>query len=296
MTANDVIREGFRERLEDYWHLGLHQVLRRAPIDAASDLGSLLVRRNVKRNLPHIITGARHNLRRLKPDWSDDEVEVGVQRFLDNVGRVYAEFSLLHRLIAEGRVSFNPDKFRTGWSPPRPMVMVMLHTGNWEVFPAALSHLGLPINSFYLPPEPAVHNAIVQKVRAELGVTLLHPGPRGVREALRLLRSARPFAIFGDDARGGETMAPLFGRPPHEGGNLGLVSRFARSCDAELVVCHCVRLHKSRFELHAGDIFRLSDAAGPNGTVLDDIAYLNTLIEPIIRAHADQWYFLDDRF
>ncbi|MBS7544292.1 lysophospholipid acyltransferase family protein [Ancylobacter oerskovii] len=296
MSTNELVREGFRERLEDYWHLGLHHVLRRAPIDAASDLGSLLVRRNVRRNLPHILTGARHNLRRLKPEWSEEEVDAGVQRFLDNVGRVYAEFSLLHRFIGENRVSYDAEVIRSGLLVKRPLVVIMLHTGNWEAFPTALAHLGFPINSFYLPPEPAVHNAIVQKVRAELGVTLLDPSPRGVREALRLLRDNRPFAIFGDDARGGETMAPLFGRPPREGGNLGLVSRFARSSRAEVVICHCVRLHKSRFELHVSEIFSLADKVGERAGVLDDIVYLNSLIEPIIRAHADQWYFLDDRF
>lgn len=296
MSEQLPIRQGWRERLEDYWHFGLYSMLRRMPIDAASDFGSLMIRRNVRRNLPHIITGARHNLRRLKPEWSEEEVEAGIFRFLDNIGRLYGEFSVLHRMIPEGRVTFDAARIRRGWSPPRPIVVIMLHTGNWEVFPAALSHLGFPINSFYLPPEPAIHAALVQQVRAELGVTLLQPGPRGVRDALRLLKDNRPFAIFGDDARGGETMAPLFGRPPHTGGNLGLVSRFARSSGAEVVVCHCVRLHKSRFELHVGDLFTLADKVGARADVLDDIVYLNDQIEPIIRAHADQWYFLDDRF
>lgn len=296
MSKDLPIRQGLRERLEDYWHLGLYNVMRHAPIDAASDLGSYLIRRNVRRNLPHIITGARHNLRRLKPDWSEEEIEAGVHRFLDNIGRLYAEFSILHRLIGEGRVSFDAEVIRRGLAVPRPLVIIMLHTGNWEVFPTALSHLGFPINSFYLPPEPAIHNALVQKIRAELGVRLLQPGPRGVREALRLLRDAKPFAIFGDDARGGETMAPLFGRPPREGGNLGLVSRFARGSGAEVVICHCVRTFKSRFELHVSEIFSLPAEVGAKADVLGDIAYLNTRIEPIIRAHADQWYFLDDRF
>jgi len=255
-----------------------------------------MVRRNVSRNLPHIITGARSNLTRLHPDWSEAKVEAGILRFVDNVGRLYGEFAVLHRLISENRVSFDRAQIKRLYDSGRPIVAVMLHTGNWEVFGAALADMKIPISSFYKPPDVAMHTALARATRARLGIRLLEPNALGVRKALRLIAEGQHFAMFGDEARDGETMAPLFGRPAHQRGNLGLISRFARGADALVVIGHCVRLHKSHFSLHLSEAISLAAEVGKTGEILDDVTYLNERIEPIIRMHADQWYFLDNHF
>ncbi len=88
-------------------------------------------------------------------------------------------------------------------------------------------------------------------------------------------------------------MAPLFGRPPHDRGNLAIAARLARKQKCRLAVSHVERLPGCRFRLNITAPFDLPDE--PGRTVLDDVAFLNAKIEPIILRNLDNWYFLDDR-
>ena len=71
-----------------------------------------------------------------------------------------------------------------------------------------------------------------------------------------------------------------------------IAARLARSTGARLVIAYCERRPNCRFTLHVTEPFTLPD---PGGGLLVDVRFLNDRIEPIIMAHLDQWYFLDDR-
>lgn len=288
--------EKFRDWLRAYSHFGIYHALSRLPVDVASDVGSFLVRRNVAQNLPHVLSGAKHNLSRLHPEWTDAEVHAGCARFVDNVGRLYGEFAVLHRLVDERRVDFNRNQIISILSSQRPTIIVMLHTGNWEVFGAALAHMDLSVSSFYKPPDIAMHAELVQLTRTRLGIDLLPPNAKGVRKAKGLLARGKAFVMFGDEARDGQTMAPLFGRPPHTRGNLALISRLAISAKAQIVIGHCVRIKRCHFSLNLSDPIDIGNEIDTDGSVLDAVYFLSNLIEPIIHRNSDQWYFLDDKF
>ena len=69
----------------------------------------------------------------------------------------------------------------------------------------------------------------------------------------------------------------------------------ARRTGATIVVAYCVRIRRSNFRLTLDGPFALPEIpANEPPDRLADVACLNALIEPIIRAHLDQWYFLDD--
>ena len=90
-------------------------------------------------------------------------------------------------------------------------------------------------------------------------------------------------------------MAPLFDRSPHLNGNLAIAVRLSRLSGARLVTLHARRLPGVQFEIHLGSPITLEPETVPGERLLDDVALLNTAIEPIIRANLDQWYFLDNR-
>lgn len=285
-----------RSRLQDAVHYALYYTLRHAPIDFVSDLGSIFVRWSVPRNRPGIIAGARRNLMRLRPDAEPAAIEAAIHSFLDNVGRMMAEFAALPRLHEAGRIAVT-ERFEQGAAvlTSAPTIAIILHTGNWEVCAAALHARNLSVADFAIPPETWAQRVIATKVRKQLGIRMLSTDSRGLRDARRELQKGGTVSIFCDEARAGVVMAPLFGRPPHRDGNLAVAAWLARESKSRVVVVNCRRLTKSRFLIDATDYFELppTEASGDK-RVLDDVAHLNAIIEPVILANLDQWYFLDN--
>lgn len=278
-------------RLSDVWRLVAHRSLRLAPVETASAAGALLAHIVVRTSRRRVLAAARANLRLHRPGASDAEIARSVSAFLDNIGRVMAEFSVIDRIAADGRIALMAPEAARALVGRRPLVCLMLHTGNWEMFGPALRQAGMQASTFYEPPASAAERWIAERVRRRMGLDLLTPDRRGVRRALELLGKNATVAIFVDEARSGRTLAPLFGRPPHARGNLSIAARLARRANAQVVIGHCERLERCRFHLHVSEPFALPE---PGHGVLSDVAFLNDRIEPVIIAHLDQWYFLDD--
>ncbi len=269
----------------------LHRVLRYVPIEIASAIGGFGVRTNVRYNLTSILHNARANVRRHKPELPETEVERIVWSYLDNVGRQMAEFSQLHKLIPQNRITFSGFEVASRLVGEVPTISLVLHLANWEVLGPGMKKLGLPIASFYEPPNDPFHLQVAEETRRASDIQLLTPDRQGLREAMTLLNAKKIVAIFPDEARKGRTMAPLFGRPPHDRGNLAIAAKLARRSGAQIVVTHCRRVGGSRFHLtFEAPVFLPEPSTG----LLDDIAFLNAQIEPIILSNLDQWYYLDD--
>lgn len=282
---------GWRDTFLEAWHAAAHRLLRLLPVDWASAIGGYIVRWNVRFNRPEIVAGARDNLRRHRPDLSDSEIDASIHRFADNVGRFMAEFSVLERIGAQGRISIRGHEHALRLDGKAPVLAILLHTGNWEVFGPALRSVGIQTNSIYEPPASAVERRIVEDMRRKLGFNLLGPNHKGLRDALAVLARNKVVTISGDETRNGVVMAPLFGRPPHRHGNLALAAKMARRSGAHIMTAHAQRLQGCRFALHISEPFRLPET----GDLLDDVAFLNARIEPIILSLLDQWYHLDDQ-
>lgn len=285
-----------RSRLQDAVYYALYFVLRFAPIDVVSGIGSAFVRWSVPRNRPWIIRDARKNLERLTGRTDQATSDIAINSFLDNIGRMMAEFAVLPRLHAAGRIKVT-DVFERGAivAKEAPTIAIVLHTGNWEVCAAALHARNLSVADFAIPPETWAQRVIATKVRKQLELRMLSTDSRGLRAARRELQQGGIVSVFCDEARAGRTMAPFFGRPPHRDGNLSIAAWLARDSGARLVVVHCRRVERSNFLVDATDYFHLPPQDGKfDKKSTDDVAYLNGIIEPIVIANLDQWYFLDN--
>lgn len=271
----------------------LYRIFGHLPVDWVSAIGSFVVRRNVHRNLPEIIAGAKHNLRIHRPGASEAELDAMVEDFLDGVGRLMAEFAVMPRFIQEGRLEARGAEAFKAVAGTRPLVAFGLHTGNWETFGPMFEHLGIPLASFYMPPEGTFDRIVAETSRARFGVQLLRQDALGAREGLRLLRRNRTVMIFPDEAMGGQARGPLFGRPPHARGNLAVAARLARHAGASFVICHSVRTKGARFVLNFSPVFDLP-AVADKPDLLADVAFLNARIEPVILENIPRWYFLND--
>lgn len=271
----------------------LHTIMGWLPSEWASKLGAIAVKTNVRANRPEIIAGAKRNLAIHFPDADDKAIDAMIENFLDGVGRMMGEFAVMHRFIREGR--FEPtglEAFRA-IAGTRPIIAFGLHTGNWESFGPLFQHERIPLTSFYMPPDDPFERKIAEESRARFGVDLLSPDARGVREAMRRLRQNHVVMIFPDESLGGRALGPLFGRAPHDKGNLAIAARLARHTGASFVICHSRRIAPCRFRLDFSAPFDLPPVEG-RPDVLADVAFLNSYVEPVVRANLPRWYFLDE--
>ena len=205
----------------------LHRALRRLPIPLVSDIGARLAWLKIRLIDPKVARKARDNIRRHFPDMPAAEVERLVWRFVDNVGRLMAEFSIVHRFAESGRLEFVGAEAARAQVGKVPTIALCLHLGNWEVLASAMQMIGVPVASISEVPENAAHRDIADATRSGFDVKVLPPDRNGALRALSILKGNGVLALFPDEKRGGTMMAPLFGRPPHAKGNLALAAKLA---------------------------------------------------------------------
>ena len=269
----------------------LHALLRRLPIGVVSDTGARLAWLKIRFIDPAVALKARANVRQHFPDMPERDVEKLVWRFVANVGRLMAEFSVVQRFASVDRMELVGVEIARAEVGKIPTIALCLHLGNWEVLALAMQKIGIRIASISEVPENDAHRDIAAATRKDMGVKVLSPDRNGLRRAMSILKDNGVLAIFPDEKRAGTMMAPLFGRPPHLKGNLALAAKLARRTGAQLVVVHCERVAQTRFRLHFSKPFHMDPGVDDP---LADVADLNSLMEPVILRHLDQWYYLDD--
>lgn len=274
----------------------LHHVFRLLPTEACSSVGAWIGRVLGPRVQPNTAIGARRNLKRIHPDWSDERIERAVISHYENGGRLMTEFSVLHRLKREGRIAVEGAEDLMRVRRAGPTILVCCHTGNWEVMFPVLSELGFDWSINYTPPHEHARDYVAREVRTSFGAGLLPPGKAGTRPAIRLLEAGGAVSIYCDETHERKVMAPFFDRPPHLDGNLAIAVRMKRMTGARICVYNCTRVEGARFKVRFQAPIDLPSDRDPKAPLIDDVIALNAVIEPIVLAHSDQWFFLDNRF
>jgi KDO2-lipid IV(A) lauroyltransferase len=133
----------------------------------------------------------------------------------------------------------------------------------------------------------------VDPVQQRAALRFLTQDHGGIRAAYREVKEGGLLSIFVDEAREGKLMAPLFGRPPHGEGNLAIAAKLARRSGCSIVLAYVTRLPQQRFRVTISDVIEMpKESKG----LLEDVAFLNSVIEPVILEHLEQWFWLDDSF
>lgn len=233
----------------------------------------------------------QENAARIRPDLDPAAVMRANWR---NKGRLMAEFSVLPRIASGRNVSITGAEHLHAARSRGPIIILAMHLGNWELLPPVLRTLGVPFATFYMPPESRFEHSTACRIRRNFGAELLAPGVRGVRPALKhLARKDGVVMIFGDEGFDNRIMAPFFGRPPHLAGNLAIAVRLARHSGASIVPVHVLRRDGTRFECRWLPSLGLTPEDEAGASLATDVARLNAVIEPVVSAHIDQWFFLD---
>jgi Kdo2-lipid IVA lauroyltransferase/acyltransferase len=279
------------------YNAGLHHAMRALPIDACSSVGAFFTLYS-----PRLYRAsdarARRAWCRLRPDEAAPAaVDAAMKRLWRCVNRTMAEFSVLHRLWDAGRISVTGlEHLAAARAAGRPLLVAVLHLGNWETVLIAGIRSGFPGSGIYLPLDNRFDRHLATRARDRYRGGQIPAGPGALRAALQVLREKRePFVIFIDELARGRVQAPLFGRAPRADSNIAYAARLAAMTGAALIPAYCRRLgDEARFAVEFLPPVEIVTGADHDAPLAANVARINAAIEPVIRDHLDQWYFLLD--
>jgi hypothetical protein len=172
--------------------LGLFRVLRTLPVAAVSRIGATLGQLLGRRGHPAAAARVAMALRHLLPDLALDarQLENAQRRLWANVGRVYAEFCVLDRIVAEDRVSIrDPKALDVVLADGRPIIIAYVHLGNWEAIGMHLSrYIPDRMCAFAITPANRVQAQIAAMQRARFPGKVFAVDGMAWRHALEHLR------------------------------------------------------------------------------------------------------------
>ena len=273
-------------RIGDWvWHAllpFLYFIFRLFPARAASDVGERLGRRFGRSRSPLSTLAALDNLRRIRPDYSEAQREEAVQRMWEQIGRVQAETVVIERIWDSGAVTIRNGEIVTrAVQSKRPLIFVFPHLGNWELLAIGAQRLGASVPSVYEILPERHEFELIQRSRRRIGHRVIAPDRDGLIALLGALKRGEAIGLGIDEFKGGNVIAPSFGRQPRTDTNVRLIESLARRFDAPVIPTYCVRTAPFEFVLHV-----LEPLERPSAAQLD------ALCESWIRAHPEQWYML----
>jgi KDO2-lipid IV(A) lauroyltransferase len=285
-----AVKYWLRDTAQGWLNTAVHQALGAMPIDACSAFGAAMAATGPLR-YAQSNARARSNWRIIRPDQADPaSIDAAMRNLWRSVSRTMAELSVLHRLWPARRIAVEGlEHLVAVRDAGKPILVAILHLGNWEVVPVTGIALGFHGFGIYEPPENRFDHRIAVKARERFGAEPC-AGSDAMRAALRALKEIRgPFIIFIDECVGNHVFAPAFGRSLPPAGNLAYTARLARMTGAAVIPAFCVRLDdRAQFKVMIRPPVEIERTADRERDLLTNIGRINAVIEPIIRQHLDQ--------
>ena len=243
---------------------------------------------------------ARRNLELIRPDLDGAAREMLMRDILRTTARQAFETLRLwtrpaSRNLAEIAEVHGEARFDAALLEPRGLLVAAPHMGNWELLNQWLA-MKTPLAILYRPPESAIGEAFLRRVRANAGgdVEQVRAEAAGVRTLLKRLQKGGVVGILPDQQpKAGEgEFAPFFGKPAL---TMTLLGRLAARSDARVLFAWCERLPGTsppRFALH---VEAAPEAVGDADPVRA-VTALNAGIEAIARRDFSQYQWTYKRY
>ncbi|WP_240095466.1 lauroyl acyltransferase [Thermomonas flagellata] len=243
---------------------------------------------------------ARRNLELIRPDLDAAAREALLRRIVRTTARQAVETLRLWtrppaRNLADIVEVHGRALFDAALADPRGLIVAAPHMGNWELLNQWLA-AHTPLAILYRPPESALGEAFLRRVRARAGqqVEQVRAEAAGVRTLLKRLQAGGVVGILPDQQpKAGEgAFAPFFGKPAL---TMTLLSRLAARSGAQVLLAWCERLPGEgppRFSLHFAPA--PADIADPDP--VRAVAALNAAVEAVARRDFSQYQWTYKRY
>jgi KDO2-lipid IV(A) lauroyltransferase len=272
--------------------LGL--MFRLMPVDTASSLGGAVLKRLGPLTGAH--KTAERNLRIAFPDLDADARRRLLVAQWENLGRLTAEFQLMHKLTPDaGRVEIvGGERLRAVAASGKPAILVSGHFSNWEVMAAVIVHLGVKCQVTYRAANnPYIDRRIIE-TRRSYGVTLMAPkGGDGSREVLTAMAQGEAVAFLNDQKFNQGVVAPFFGVPATTApGPTRLALRF----DCPMIPMSVERLTGARFRVTIWDSIAPPKTGDRTADIAQGVRNMNAFVEDRVREHPQEWFWTHKRW
>ncbi len=291
----------FRQIVPELRDIALHYALRGLPTEACSALGAHLGGWLGRRGHPVAASRSLTLLRTLRPDLNTVAIETACARLWANIGRTFAEFSVIHRMLPQGRATLSDPALLDGvYADQRPLILCFVHLGNWEVLGRQVVqhpriYPGRPFVAVVEPPGNRAHAFVAARQRGVLPVELAPMGPRVWHTVAETLRRPGGIAwLAADEFANRRVYAPHFGRRVRTDGNLGKIVRLAAATGARIMPIYNERLPGTRFVTHVGAPLEIPSGRLGAQDLATQVMRLDAIFAPIIRQHVDQWYMASE--
>ena len=264
------------------------------PIDSVSNFGSVFFRTLGPFTSAHKV--ALVNLRIAFPDAADSDIRRLADAQWSQLGRWFAEFPILDRIIADpGRVEVvGAERLAAIRDGAGPVVFISGHFSSFEIMPAVIVHSGVTCQITYRATNNPYVDARIRRSRERYGVTLFAPkGADGARELLRALSRGESVALMNDQKFNGGVAAPLFGVMAHTAPG---PSSFALRYGVPLQPMSVERKDKARFRVVVHDPIMLEETGDRTADIEAGVRRINAFIEARVRERPTEWFWVHKRW
>lgn len=279
--------------------ISLYRVMRSLPVPLVSRIGAGLGQILGRRTHPEAAARAAATIRLLRPDLARDPhtLEAAQTRLWANVGRVYAEFCVLDKIVRERRATIgDPGTLDAVLADGRPVIVAFAHLGNWETItsqivdraPGRLAALANPV------PRNRVQAHIATLQRGRQGFTVMTIDGNVWRRAMRHLEQPGGILmVAADEQVEGRVSAPSFGRALDSRVNLAKIVRMAARTGAIILPLYSERLGGARFATQVLPPLEFARKLKIGSEEhLQQVARLDALFAPVVLRLIDQWFGL----
>ncbi len=273
-----------------YWN-----PLRALPVDAASDVGSWLLK-----GLGPFTSANRSVIRNLRlafPDWSEKEIARTAKASWENLGRLAAEMPHMHRIHPhhpDGRVEVvNGHILDELNASGAAAVFIGGHFANLEVLPATIVNWPVNCQMTYRAANNPYIDRRITKARAAYGVSIQTPKGAGTRELMRALANKQSIALMNDQKFNEGMAVPFFG---HDAMTAPGPTRLAMKFDVPLIPMNVKRTGKARYRVTVFEPFMPETGPDENAAIRATLVRINTMIEGWVREAPEQWFWQHNRW
>ncbi len=279
--------------------LAIYRIMRALPVSIVSRIGASLGLHLGKRAHPEADGRVATAIKQLRPDLACDPAALAAMqsRLWANVGRLYAEFSVLDRMVPRGHVTIDdPETLDAVLADGRPVIIAYVHLGNWEASAVQIS-LRAPGRLCALADPPPAN-----RTRAQIAATQRGRCPAKVltinsmvwRHAMNHLEQPGGLLFISvDENNGAGVPVPSFGRAPDYQGNLGKIVRIAIRTGAIILPIYSERLAGATIRTH---ILPPVECARRDEVTAEEQSHyakqLDALFAPAVLRLIDQWFGL----
>lgn len=222
------------------------------------------------------------------------EREQLIVEHIEHIGRVYAEYPVLHRFFEEGRFRIQNGNRLDNLDGP--VIFVCAHTGHWELVAEVLRQHKILFAVLYDPIGDATKLRLALELRnrfgsVEEGHKLIPASPSAGREIVQWVSDGGNLLVFIDEEKDGLIWSPALGRQLPYQGNRALVTKLAARYQASVVPIHIFRQGEG-YEAEVEEVIAPPPRGGSREEMVRFADGLSDQVETWVRSDPGQWYWL----